>query len=295
MARKINIDSDNTLQQWIDSQNTMSDYMGNLDSFRSDILTNFDSDMNVTSGTSFVSALNYIYDPLLTKLLNLFDGTGSTNFDKLNLIVDSGTFNVMRIKYMDSSFGGTPPHNSHLFASDSHIRASHADGDSPGSTNLNSVLLNGYTHLIPAFTHDLYVESGATFNNLTVRDTTDFFGLDSGHFDGVHIQDSGQILSLMVDSGGVLTISQANIVEFVDSSYLDSADVDNVLRSNIITTDSANISNANINNLKLDSDLIFTNIRFRTTNRFNITDSLGPDTINDPGVIYFGGFTLDSV
>ncbi|MEL0063106.1 MAG: hypothetical protein VW801_06285 [Candidatus Puniceispirillum sp.] len=33
MARKIHIDSDNTIQQWIDSQNTMSDYMGDLDDF----------------------------------------------------------------------------------------------------------------------------------------------------------------------------------------------------------------------------------------------------------------------
>ena len=70
MARKIHIDSDNTLQLWIDSQNTMSDYMGDLDSFRPDILNNFTTPLhNTSTGASFVTALNYVYDPLMTKLL----------------------------------------------------------------------------------------------------------------------------------------------------------------------------------------------------------------------------------
>ena len=52
MARKIHIDSDNTIQQWIDSQNTMSDFMGNIDRFRGDIISKFCYEANERTGTS---------------------------------------------------------------------------------------------------------------------------------------------------------------------------------------------------------------------------------------------------
>ena len=102
MARKIHIDSDNTIQQWIDSQNTMSDFMGNLDSFRPDIINAFDSDANVSSGTSFVTALNYIYNPLLTRILNIFNGTGAINIGSLELMIESATINVLKLENHDS-------------------------------------------------------------------------------------------------------------------------------------------------------------------------------------------------
>ena len=71
MARKIHIDSDNTIQQWIDSQNTMSDYMGDLDDFVTEIRT---------------TPLNYYGDYYLEK------------------IADSGLYDTYRPGYRDSSF-----------------------------------------------------------------------------------------------------------------------------------------------------------------------------------------------
>jgi len=47
--------------------------------------------------------------------------------------------------------------------------------------------------------------------------------------------------------------------------------------------------------LILDSDLEFDGLTFNTASKFLITDSASPDTASDPGVIYFGGFKLDSV
>lgn len=292
MARKIHIDSDNTIQQWIDSQNTMSDFMGNLDSFRPDILTNFDSEANVTTGTSFVTALNYIYNPLLTRILNIFNGTGSINIGNLNLLIESATINVLKLENHDSSLKlGLGPHSgSTLFATDSLMDPFYADGDSPGSTNLVTSILNQYVHLIPAFTHDLYVESSGTFNNIVVDSA---FSADSGTFSKINIIDSSKIDQLTVDSNGVITISQCQILNF--DSGNDSFNISNILRSKNIVGDSAVISKANINNLTVDSDLAFDGVTYTTVSSFLITDSASPDSASNPGVIYFGGFKLDSV
>lgn len=292
MARKIHIDSDNTIQQWIDSQNTMSDFMGNLDSFRPDIINAFDSDANVSSGTSFVTALNYIYNPLLTRILNIFNGTGAINIGSLELLIESATINVLKLENHDSGLKlGVGPHSgSTLFATDSLMDPFYADGDSPGSTNLVTSILNQYVHLIPAFTHDLYVESSGTFNNIVVDSA---FSADSGTFGMINIIDSGHIDQLTVDSTGVITISQCHILNF--DSGNDSFNISNILRTKNIVGDSAIISKASINNLILDSDLNFDGRRFRTASKFLITDSASPDTASDPGVIYFGGFKLDSV
>lgn len=292
MARKIHIDSDNTIQQWIDSQNTMSDYMGNLDSFRPDIINAFDSDANVSSGTSFVTALNYIYNPLLTRILNIFNGTGAINIGSLELMIESATINVLKLENHDSGLKlGVGPHSgSHLYAADAFVDSFYADGDSPGSTNLIESILNQYVHLIPAVTHDLYVESSGTFNNIVVDSA---FSADSGTFDMINIIDSGHIDQLTVDSTGVITISQCHILNF--DSGNDSFNISSILRTKNIVGDSAIISKASINNLILDSDLNFDGRRFRTASKFLITDSASPDTASDPGVIYFGGFKLDSV
>ena len=292
MARKIHIDSDNTIQQWIDSQNTMSDFMGNLDSFRPDIINAFDSDANVSSGTSFVTALNYIYNPLLTRILNIFNGTGAINIGSLELLIESATINVLKLENHDSGLKlGVGPHSgSTLFATDSLMDPFYADGDSPGSTNLVTSILNQYVHLIPAFTHDLYVESSGTFNNIVVDSA---FSADSGTFGMINIIDSGHIDQLTVDSTGVITVSQCHILNF--DSGNDSFNISNILRTKNIVGDSAIISKASINNLILDSDLNFDGRRFRTASKFLITDSASPDTASDPGVIYFGGFKLDSV
>ena len=306
MTRKIYIDSDNTLQQWIDSQNTMSDYMGNLDSFRPDILNNYVvRPHNSSTGSSFVTALNYVYDPLMKKILNLFNGTGSTNFDELELIVDSATFNVLKLQYIPDSqnVGKNSLGRSTLYAADLYVRDSYEDGDSIGSTNLAQSILNGYVHLIPDFNYDLYIESSATFANIVVDGSNigsfdGSYSLDSAIFNEIIVVDSSRVDKLIADSNGVVTISQAHILNFHPAPAdpdLDSITVSHLLRSVYIDGDSAVITDASINNLTLDSNFDFDGLRFRTASKFLITDSASPDSANDTGVIYFGGYKLDSV
>ncbi len=294
MARKIHIDSDNTLQQWIDSQNTMSDYMGNLDSFRSDILDNFVvTPHNSSTGASFVTALNYLYDPLMQKLLNLFNGTGSTNFDKLELRVDSGTFNILRLDMQDSTVGKNLLGRSTLFAADAHVRDSYEDGDSIGSTNLIASVLSGYVHLIPDFNYDLYIESNAAFRNIVVESSFDASLLDSAKFNKITIVDSSRVDKLIADSNGTVTISQTKVIDF-HPGQPDSGNIGFLVNHNLVA-DSAVFLKASINNLTIDSDLIFDNHTFTEASKFLITDSSSPDTSSDPGEIYLGGFKLDSV
>ena len=294
MARKIHIDSDNTLQQWIDSQNTMSDYMGNLDSFRSDILDNFVvTPHNSSTGASFVTALNYLYDPLMQKLLNLFNGTGSTNFDELELRVDSGTFNILRLEMQDSTVGKNLLGRSTLFAADAHVRDSYEDGDSIGSTNLIASVLSGYVHLIPDFNYDLYIESNAAFRNIVVESSFDTSLLDSAKFNKITIVDSSRVDKLIADSNGTVTISQTKVIDF-HPGQPDSGNIGFLVNQNLVA-DSAVLLKASINNLTIDSDLIFDNHTFTEASKFLITDSSSPDTSSDPGEIYLGGFKLDSV
>ncbi len=294
MARKIHIDSDNTLQQWIDSQNTMSDYMGNLDSFRSDILDNFVvTPHNSSTGASFVTALNYLYDPLMQKLLNLFNGTGSTNFDQLELRVDSGTFNILRLDMQDSTVGKNLLGRSTLFAADAHVRDSYEDGDSIGSTNLIASILSGYVHLIPDFNYDLYIESNAAFRNIVVESSFDASLLDSAKFNKITIVDSSRVDKLIADSNGTVTISQTKVIDF-HPGQPDSGNIGFLVNHNLVA-DSAVFLKASINNLTIDSDLIFDNHTFTEASKFLITDSSSPDTSSDPGEIYLGGFKLDSV
>ena len=297
MARKIHIDSDNTLQQWIDSQNTMSDYMGNLDSFRSDILTNFTSPLhNTSTGASFVTALNYLYDPLMEKLLGIFNGTGATNFNELELIVDSATFNILRSNMQDSSVGKNLKGRATVFAADAHVRDSYDSGDLFGSTGLLNSILNGQSYLIPSYEYDFYVESNATFNNITVESGFDVSTLDSAIFNKIVIVDSSKVEKLVADSNGVVTISQTHIINFHPTQPdLDSITVNHLLTSIHIQSDSAVITKASINNLILDSDLEFDGTTFNTVSKFLITDSASPDSANAPGEIYLGGFKLDSV
>jgi len=300
MARKIHIDSDNTLQLWIDSQNTMSDYMGDLDSFRPDILNNFTTPLhNTSTGASFVTALNYVYDPLMTKLLNLFNGTGTTNFDKLELRVDSATFNILRLENIPDSqnVGKNSLNRSTLYAADLYVRDSYEAGDSTGSTNLIQSIVNGYVHLIPDFRFDFYVESNATFNNIVVDGSNigsfDASLLDSAKFNKITVVDSSRVDKLIADSNGTVTISQTKVIDF-HPGQPDSGNIGFLVNQNLVA-DSAIFTNMNINNLVLDSDLEFDGITFTTTSKFLITDSSSPDSANAPGEIYLGGFKLDSV
>jgi hypothetical protein len=309
MVRKIHIDSDNTIQQWIDSQNTMSDYMGDLDDFKYEIRTTelnqygdiylekladsglYDTYRPGYRDSSFVTAVNHIYDPMVTFLTSLFNG-GSAKF-KANLLVDSATFRILRL---DDSPGGTGNIFTHLYAADAHVRDSYERGDSIGSTGLiNSYIPGDSTnYLIPNFKFDFFVESGATFDNLVVRGTFDSsFALDSAIFNSLTIHDSGYIQTLTQDSLGFVKINFA-LVHNVDNT-IDSAKFNHLLKVTNITSDSATIDSALINNLYLQEDLTFDDSTYDGVSKFLITDSRGPSSPSDPGVIQFGGYKLDVV
>lgn len=310
MTRQIHIDSDNTIQQWIDSQNTMSDYMGDLDEFRSEFKTTelnqygdyylekvADSGLYNTyrpgyRDSSFVTAVNHLYDPMVTFLTSLFNG-GSAKF-KANLLVDSATFRILRL---DDSPGGTGNIFSHFYAADAFVRDSYERGDSIGSTGLiNSIIpgLDSTNYLIPDFRFDFFVESGATINNIVVNGTFDSeFHLDSTHFNHLTIHDSGYIQTLTNDSDGFIKINFA-LIHNVDST-IDSAHFNHLLTVTNITSDSATIDSALINNLYIQQDLTFDDSTYDGVSKFLITDSLGPSSPSDPGVIQFGAYKLDVV
>ena len=308
MARKIHIDSDNTIQQWIDSQNTMSGYMGDLDLFRDQfkettlneygnryVNIKADSGMYTTfrpgfRDSSFVTAVNHVYDPMVTFLLSLFNG-GSAKI-RANLLVDSATFKILRV---DDSPGGTGNVFTHFFAADAHVRDSYDSGDKIGSTGLiNSFILPDSTnYLIPTFDFDFFVESGATFGNIVALGLESEYSLDSTNFNHLVINDSGFIQTLTQDSDGFIKINFA-LIENMERP-LDSMHVTGVLNVTTLTSDSATIDSALINNLYLESDLTFDGTTYDGVSKFLITDSLGPSSPSDPGVIQFGGYKLDSV
>ena len=311
MARQIHIDSDYTIQQWIDSQNTMSDYMGDLDSF--------DNRFKITpltthpgyNDSSFVTALNYINDPWVENLRGMFNG-GRIKITA-ELLVDSGAFDIIKIcDSTDSAaqkglfgfqqfprFALNP--NLHFYAADSHIRGTHANGDDPTSTSIYIGAGNRWPSPdapgIASFDFDFYVQDSAWFRNIRVKSSfIDQADADSTHFNKINLKDSGHIGGITADSTGFVKI---NFADIDSSSGIDSATI-GLLVSNVITADSATFGNLTINTLlELDSSATITfekdNKSFNRVSKFLITDSLGPDSVNAAGVIYFGSFKLDSV
>ena len=312
MARQIHIDSDYTIQQWIDSQNTMSDYMGDLDEFENRFKISPLSTHPGYSDSSFVTALNYINDPWVETLRGLFGGGGAKI--RAELLVDSGAFDLIRLAdSTDSSakkglfgFQQYPQFSSdgtvEFFASDAHIRASHANGDDPTSTSIYVGAGNRWPSPdapgIASFDFDFYVQDSAWFRNLTVKSSfIDQAKNDSSHFNRINIIDSSNIGGIIADSLGYVKIVFADIDS---SATIDSARI-GLLRSNVITVDSATFGNLTINTL-LELDSSSGTIRFEKdsptfdgVSKFLITDSLGPDSVNAAGVIYFGSYKLDSV
>src|SRR6056300_1758898 len=301
MARQIYIDSDYTIQQWIDSQNTMSDYMGDLDNFREEFkLTQFGIDQyfsrkepgiyrNGYVDSSFVTALNHVNDPMVAFLNSLFNG--GTAKILANLLVDSATFRNLNIS---DSPGGTGNVFTHFYAADAFVGDSFERGDSIGSTGLiNSYILPDSTnYLIPSFHFDLFVESGATFRNIVTRRSFDADSLDSAIFNHIDIFDSGHIQRLTQDSNGYVEITFVKI-ENVDN--IDSALISKLIRTENLITDKLFIDSVNINRLHIKNDFVFDDVKFNGASKFLITDSASPDSANAPGVIYFGAYKLDSV
>lgn len=299
MVRKIHIDSDYTIQQWIDSQNTMSDYMGDLDNFEARFKQTALTTHPGYEDSSFVTALNFINDPWVEYLRKMFNGTGATKIEA-ELLVDSGQFAVVRLADSTDDYTRRFPRFSNFdtrfYAADSFIRASHADGDDPISTSIyiGSRWPNPDAPRIFSFNFDFYVNDSAWFNNIRVKAAfTD--QTDSQYFDYINLKDSGTIGGITADSTGFVKIVFADIDS---SSTIDSASI-GLLRSNNILNDSSTFKILRITDtIVIDSNsgiLEIDNTQFNGISSFLITDSAGASSVGDPGVIYFGAYKLDSV
>lgn len=306
MARQIHIDSDYTIQQWIDSQNTMSDYMGDLDNFENRFkITPLDTHPGYND-SSFVTALNFINDPWVEYLRGLF--TGGKAKITAELLVDSAAFGTLRLAdSSDSSaqkglFG--PQYRprfskfyTQLMANDSDVIARHPgfqNGDDPTSTSIYVGAGNRWPNPdapgIASFDYDLYVQDSAWFRNIRVGGGfTD--AADSVEFTYLTIHDSSEIggLSLKNDSTRFIKF---NTLDVDSSSTIDSAYI-GYLRSTNIDNDSSTFGILRINNtIVLDSD-----DATLTLQKDNKTfDGISQFTIEEPAAtIVFGAYLLDSV
>jgi hypothetical protein len=298
MARQIHIDSSDTLGVWIQKQNLMSDYMGDLDNFVQPILDSADS--------NFVTALNWLYDPKLKALLNMLDSDASFGDSiqpiNANILSDSGTFHKVTITH-------------HMWPYDIEVRDSFDSGDLIGATGIDS----GWYYFdsvdstgkvfhyrqnkrlslkIPSWEYDLHIESGGTFRNITVDSSTNFDSVDSAYFNKIHIRNDGDsatggwITNLISDSdAGTVTIDYLKLGSAI---IMDSAHFVNV-STPLYIGDSAQIDSATITNVFVNSDFTIDSQVFRTVSPFLMTDSLGPDSAGDSGVIFFAAYKFDSV
>jgi len=316
MARKIHIDSDYTIQQWIDSQNGMSDFMGDLSNFEARFKNTKLDDYPGYNDSSFVTALNFINDPWVEYLRGLFGG-GKVKISA-ELLVDSAAFQTLRLADSTDSSANPMLHGpttrprfskfyTHMFADTTGVNARHTgydNGDDPTATSIyigaNNRWPNPDAPGIMSFDYDLTVQDSAFFNNIRVGASKGFLfqGADSCHFDYINIKDSGFIRGIGPnDSNDFIKIVFADIDS---SSTIDSAYI-GTLRSNNIINDSSTFGILRINNiLVLDSNNATLKLEqdsptFDGVSKFLITDSLGPDSPNDAGVIRFGSYKLDSI
>jgi len=263
MARKILIDSSNTLGVWIQKQNAMSDYMGDLDDFVQDILDSADDELARYSGISFVTALNYIWDPKTQELLDFMDSDahiGQPDSLNANFLTDSGTFHKINAN--------------HIFAYDIEVRDSYDSGDLIGATGRDS----GW----------YYFDS--------------FDSVDSAYFTTIHFKDDGitpdtfqdrkaWISSLVADSdAGTVTFGHLRLDYGI---VYDSSTIKKISTPNWIA-DSAYIDLARVDDVFIESSFHIDSHEFRTVSPFLMTDSLGPDSVTDSGIIFFGAYKFDS-
>lgn len=262
MARKILLDSANTLNLWIQKQNAMSDYMGDLDSLNEGIKfrPRFYGDSN------FVSAINGIWDSNLAQiyLATQPPGPGGNvavlrNFTS-PLFVDSATFGKIDI--------------GHLYAADAHVADSWEDGDSNNSTY----------RPVASFLYDFHVADSAQFNNMSVTNV-DGTSLDSAIFNNIHLDSSANMIvdTFDPDSSTSVTFHGLRVLSI---SSIDSGIITNIITQNL-TADSAYFKNAIIDSAVINNDITIDGIKFDGVTEFQILDK-------DSNQI-FGGYLLDSV
>lgn len=207
MARKILVDSSNTVAVWVQKTNTMSDYMGDLN----DLSSVFDSDLGdplwPDQDSNFVSSLNHIawLGPTVNQtLFGIVPTPGArgsvTNPLKITARIqaDSGLFDKITV--------------SKLFNTDIDL-LTFDDSSFFGDSNQ----ISGGLHF------DFNADS-ARFGTITVHDSNNLDTLsgDSISIGNVLIGGTGKISRLFMDDSSTIIFKAARIISNGDSDMFDS-------------------------------------------------------------------------
>lgn len=274
MARKILVDSSNTVAVWSQKTNTLSDYIGDLDNLDNTFAPGNTWAVgypNVDRDSSAVSAINYIEDYADAIYSSLVGGTSTSRQTvRAKILADSADFDLL--------------HTNQLWNYDGAMTYGPSDstwyGDSPGTNKFD-------------FTAD-----SSEFRNLNVVRLR-------------HTPDSAIIGRLIVgDSGFIGTITTADstselIIKNLKYKGNSAALIDSALVLNKITVEhfqsdsggdsGVNIDVARITYLDIDSSITFadsSSLNFNVARPFYVTDSMGIITLNDSSVTYFAAYQL---
>lgn len=273
MARKILLQTSNTIDLWRQKINTMADYVGNLDSLDS----TFTQTVPKTD-VSIITALNQLGD-LVDKVNHLFGGSQSVTVTA-KILADSGKFEKISLKSLYNYDSAMP---------DSSIHGRYYLGDSPGTSAFD------------------YTSDSTKFGNVTVQNDLTL-AIDSATFGKLSILDSMFIQTFQADSGASVTFKKLKLPAGAVGPAIDSALVLHKITVGNFISDSGSdsgvhIDSAVITNLFIDSQIVFADSPDRVFTKirpFLFTDSLGLDSLGqnkaDSGAIFFGAYQfIDSI
>ena len=260
MARKILVDSSNTIDIWRQKVNQMSDYIEDLDGLDATFQPGntwasgypIDRDSNIVSAVDYIGVFtDNVYKSLIT-------GTAASQQTiTAKIFADSAVFDKL--------------HANQLWNYDSAMTLGPTDstwyGDSPGTVKFD-------------FTAD-----SAKFRNLNVINLRE--APDSATFGQLTIGDSGFIRSITaLDSTSVILFKNLKIL---DSSFvLDSALVLSKITVNTFIDSGVDsgitIDSAEVDYLRINNHMVFDGVEFDSETPFSI--------VGAGGVIRFGGYML---
>ena len=200
MARKIQIQTSNSIGTWLAKNNKLSDYFGDLDNLDS----HFDSSRYGDNDSNFVSALNHLHREVDSLSEALFDSGGIFNVS--TLYADSAVINRLRVNalYADSAVIDSAfihKLTGHGFHFDS------ADIDSASIRNLTGRSLNFDSAKFDKITADSAILGNVTIQNLTIDSSFTFDSQSFSHVFPFTIKDSVGTILL----GGYLLSTDSDI------------------------------------------------------------------------------------
>lgn len=305
MARKIRVDSSNTVAIWVQKTNTMSDYMGDLDNLSSV----FDSDLGrniADQDSNFVAALDHIgwLAPTIDQLLfgesdvpGARDALDSGLEFSAHIVADSAAFDKINIGLLRNNDSSMLAYADSTFFADSNplVGGLHFDFNADSATINRLTVID--SHNIDRISGDsiqignilIGAESG-TIGKLSMDDSSQIIFLaasilttpDTQTFDSVLVTNTIRVLdSFIMESGG-----DSGFV--VDSAYIDrlvyptwdSIAMGDSFGASAVSAHTFTINKMTIyNELQADSisinRLIFDNIIFDSVEQFILGDSTG--------------------